>query len=344
MKIIRLGLYVVGIGLIAATMLFSLSTTVQDALLKRMVGAAFARTPEEPFDGLRVFMCGTSSPLPAPGRAQACVAVTAGEHLYVVDAGARSPQTFNLAGMPLTNLRGIFLTHFHSDHIAAIGDFNLLSWVAGRPEPLEIIGPVGVDEVAAGFNQAYAQDSSYRTAHHGEALLPPHLSQLRPRAVEPGVVLERDGLVVTAFAVNHEPVSPAFGYRFDYRGRSLVISGDTVADNSLRQAAEGADLLLHDAISLPIVQALEVGAQAAGLDRQATIFADIQTYHAPVKDVYELAEQANVGKLALYHFVPPPRNALFRQIFRRNAPSGVVFTEDAMRLDLPTGSKEIKVH
>lgn len=344
MNILRLAIGLVGSVVLAGSLLFAFSATVQDALLKGMIGAAFSRTPEEPLDGLRVFMCGTSSPLPAPDRAQACVAVTAGEHLYLVDAGARSPQTFNLAGVPLTNLRGIFLTHFHSDHIAAVGDFNLLSWVGGRPEPLEVIGPVGVDEVAAGFNQAYALDSTYRIAHHGEALLPPHLSQLRPRTVEPGVVLERDGLVVTAFAVNHEPVSPAFGYRFDYRGRSLVVSGDTVADDSLRQAAEGADLLLHDAISLPIVQAMEAGAREAGLDRQATIFADIQTYHASVKDVYALAEQANVGKLALYHFVPAPRNALLRRIFRRDIPSEVVFTEDAMRFDLPAGGKEIEVY
>ena len=344
MKIIQWGLYVVGIALLAASTLFSLSHSVQDALLKRMVGAAFSGAPEEPLDGLRVFMCGTASPLPAPGRAQACVAVTAGEHLYIVDAGARSPNTFNLAGMPLTDLRGILLTHFHSDHIAAVGDFNLLSWVACRPQPLEIIGPAGVDEVAAGFNQAYALDSAYRTVHHGENLLPAHLSPLRPRAVEPGVILERDGLVVTAFAVNHEPVSPAFGYRFDYRGRSLVVSGDTVANDALRQAAEGVDLLLHDVISLPIVRALEEGARAAGLHRQATIFADIQTYHASAKDVYALAEQANVGKLALYHFVPAPRNALFRRIFRRGAPSDVVFTEDAMRFDLPAGSKKIKVY
>lgn len=344
MNIIRLAIALAGSALLAAAALFTFSATVQDALLKRMIGLAFTRAPEEPFDGLRVFMCGTSSPLPAPDRAQACVAVTAGEHLYLVDAGARSPQTFNSAGMPLTNLRGIFITHFHSDHIAAIGDFNLQSWVAGRPEPLEVIGPMGVDEVAAGFNQAYAQDTSYRIAHHGEALLPPHLSQLRPRVVEPGVVLERDGLVVTAFTVNHEPVIPAFGYRFDYRGRSLVVSGDTVADDSLRQAAEGTDLLLHDAISLPIVQALEAGAKAAGLDRQATIFADIQTYHAATEDVYALAEQAKVGQLAFYHFVPPPSNALLRRIFRRNAPSDVVFTEDAMRFDLPAGSEEIDVY
>ena len=343
MKIFEMALYVVGFGLLAGTIVFSVSTTVQDVLLRGMVGAAFSRTPEEPLDGLRVFMCGTSSPLPAPDRAQACVAVTAGEHLYIVDAGARSPQTFNSAGVPLTNLRGIFITHFHSDHIAAIGDFNLQSWVAGRPEPLEVIGPIGVGEVAAGFNQAYAQDTAYRIAHHGEALLPPHLSQLRPRVIEPGVVLERDGLVVTAFTVNHEPVKPALGYRFDYRGRSLVVSGDTVVDDSLRQAAEGADLLLHDAISLPIVQAFEAGAREAGLGRQATIFADIQTYHAATEDVYALAEQANVGQLALYHFVPAPSNALFREIFRRNIPSDVVFTEDAMQFDLPAGSKKIKV-
>ena len=88
------------------------------------------------FDGLKITLCGTSSPLPAPGRAQACVAVETPEHLYLIDAGSGSAATANLAGIPTAKLRGILLTHFHSDHISDIGDFNLNSWVAGRPAPL----------------------------------------------------------------------------------------------------------------------------------------------------------------------------------------------------------------
>ena len=88
------------------------------------------------FDGLKITLCGTSSPLPAPGRAQACVAVETPEHLYLIDAGSGSAATANLAGIPTAKLRAILLTHFHSDHISDIGDFNLNSWVAGRPAPL----------------------------------------------------------------------------------------------------------------------------------------------------------------------------------------------------------------
>ncbi len=344
MKKLRLGLYVLLGVFAAAALLFLFSTRVQDALLERAIARVLAVAPDEPYDGLRVFMCGTSSPLPAPDRAQACVAVTAGEDLYIVDAGARSPHNFNLARVPLGNLRGLFLSHFHSDHIAALGDFNLLSWVGGREQPLEVVGPEGVAQVVRGFNQAYAQDAAYRTAHHGAALLPPHLFPMQSRTIQPGVVLDRDGLVVTAFEVNHEPVRPAVGYRFEYRGRSLVVSGDAVVDESMRRAVEGADLVLHDGISIPIVQALEAGALAAGLSRQAKIFEDIQTYHAPLRELYELAATGNLGKLGIYHFVPPPRNVLFDIILRRHAPADVLFTEDAMRIDLQAGSADINVH
>lgn len=341
----RIGWILAGIAVVGAAVLLALTGTRggQDFLLERLVRRGFSAAGEEPVDGLRVFMCGTSSPLPAAGRAQACVMITAGQNRYLVDAGAGSPLTVSLAGVPLDDLRAILLTHFHSDHIAAIGDFNLASWVAGRPQPLEIVGPGGVERVVAGFNEAFALDRGYRVAHHGADLLPPRLGVLQARTIEPGVVLEREGLVVTAFAVDHSPVDPAVGYRFDYKGRSVVISGDTVLVPELEKAARGADLVLHDAISLPIVQALEGGARATGRDRQARIFHDIQDYHASVASLSALAEAAGVKQLALYHLVPPPRSFLFARIFARDLPGEVIVTEDAMVFDLPAGSDEILV-
>jgi ribonuclease Z len=157
------------------------------------------------------------------------------------------------------------------------------------------------------------------------------------------VILDEDDLRITAFTVDHAPVTPAVGYRFDYRGRSVVISGDSVVTPTLVDAARGADLLLHDAISIPIIQALEKGAKAAGRDRQAKILHDIQEYHAPTSELGDLAEAADVHMLAVYHLVPPPRNFLMKKIFRRDLPDDAVITEDRMVFELPAGGDRIRV-
>lgn len=334
----------VALALAAAAWFFAGTRTGQDVLLERFAAAGPDRAATPRVEGLRVFMCGTSSPLGAPGRAQACVAVTAGDALYLVDAGTGSNDVMQFAGEPLQPLRAILLTHFHSDHIAGIADFNLASWVAGRPAPLRIVGPAGVERIAAGFNEAFALDRRYRVAHHGPELLPPELGVLEAEAVAAGIILEHDGLRITAFPVDHSPVEPAFGYRFDHGGRSVVVSGDTVVVETLRAAAQDADLLLHDALSLPIVRAAEARARQAGRTRQATILRDIQDYHAAVRDLPALAASADVGMLALYHLVPAPRNFLLERVFARDLPDDAVLTADGMVFELPPGTDAIHVH
>lgn len=316
----------------------------QDLVLARIAVATMSSDDEAaPYDGIRVFMCGTSSPLPAPDRAQACVAIAIGDRLYLVDAGAGSARVASLAGLPLQNLRAVLLTHFHSDHIAAVPDFNLNSWVAGRAEPLAVIGPEGVNDVVEGLNQAYALDRDYRVAHHGADLLPPELGIMQPIAIEPGVILDEFGLIVRAFLVDHAPIAPAVGYRFDYLGRSVVVSGDTIATASLEEASANADLLLHDAISVPIISTLAAAAATAGRDRPAKILHDILDYHASTTDLVGLAERAGVRQLALYHLIPPPQNMLMERMFRRGLPSSVLLTEDAMVFELPANSTAIDV-
>ena len=313
----------------------------QDWILERAATAVMQReSAMNQFDGLKVFMCGTSSPLPELGRAQACVAILAGEDLWVVDAGAGSALQATLGQLPLERLRAVLLTHFHSDHITALPEFNLNSWVAGRPAPLTVIGPVGVSEVVEGLNQAYSLDRSYRVTHHGAELLPPELGVMVAESIETGTVFDDGELTITSFQVDHAPVSPAVGYRFDYRGRSVVISGDAVVTDDLINAASGADLLLQDALALPIIQALE---NAAAGTRMETIFADIQDYHALTSDLSPLVGSEGVRQLALYHMVPPPQNGLFEKIFLRDAPDGTILTEDGMMFELPAGSDEIRM-
>lgn len=293
------------------------------------------------FEGLKVTLCGTSSPIPAPGRAQACVAIETPDHLFIVDAGSGSAATAQLANIPQAKLRGILITHYHSDHISDIGDFNLNSWVAGRQAPLLVIGPEGADRVVDGLNMAYELDRGYRVAHHGAALLKPELGVLQSRVIEEGIIIEQDGLKITAFEVSHPPIEPAYGYRLDYGGRSVVISGDSLVTEKIIEISNGADVVLHDAMSLQLVRGAESFARGAGNDRVATVLNDIQDYHASTADLSRLVDEAEVGQLALYHLVPAPRNAMAVAAFTNGVPEGAVITEDGMTFSLPSNSELI---
>ena len=203
---------------------------------------------------------------------------------------------------------------------------------------MAIFGPAGVSEVVDGLNKAYRLDLTYRVAHHGEELLPPNLGVMEAKLMEPGSVLKLGNLTITSFLVNHDPARPAVGYRFDYRGRSVVISGDTTITPGLIEAANGADLLLQDSLSLPIIKSLE---KASAGSRMEKILLDIQDYHAHTSDLSALLAQSGVRQLALYHLVPPPQNALFEKIFSRDLPQGTVLTRDGMVFELPAESEDV---
>jgi len=299
----------------------------RDPITMRLVERVAARNIQSTLldelpDGLHVGLCGAGSPLPDPLRSGPCVFVIAGEQLYVVDAGAGSVRTFPRMGVPAGEIDGIFLTHLHSDHIDGLGELEMQRWAnGGHAEPVPVYGPPGVGEVVAGVNRAYGPSRRYRVAHHGEAIVPSSGAGAvaRPfRAPEEGEslrVLERDGLVVTAFRVDHEPVDPAVGYRFDYAGRSVVISGDTKKSDNLQAFATGTDLLVHEALSARLVGALTRAAEAGGRPNLAKITRDILDYHATPVEAAEVAEGAGAGHLLYYHIVPPlliaPMEAVF---------------------------------
>src|SRR5207244_993551 len=210
------------------------SRGVQDAIVTRIAQRRIGRNMSGLLapDALRVLLCGTASPIPSPRRAEACTAVFAGGRMWIVDTGPGSWRTLALRRVRGEAIGAVFYTHLHSDHIGELGEFNLQTWAAGRPGPLRVYGPDGVTDLVHGFAQAYAADTRFRVAHHGAELLPPDRAAMIPIPVlldgaDAIRVLDEDGVVVTAFAVAHDPVKPAFGYRFDYGGRSVVLSGDT---------------------------------------------------------------------------------------------------------------------
>jgi len=263
-------------------------------------------------DGLHVVLCGAGSPLPDPDRSGPCVAIVAGESLYIVDAGSGASRSLSALHIPQGRIDGVLLTHFHSDHIDGLGELLLQRWINGaHSEPTPVYGPEGVEEVVGGFDRAYAQDARYRPAHPGERVAPPAGAggAARPFATPPdgegALVLDAGGLRITAFRVDHAPVSPAVGYRFDYGGRSVVVSGDTSRSANVVHFAQGADVLLHDALSPELVGLIEQAATNTGNPNVAKIAADIPGYHASPVEAAEVARDAQVGRLVLYHIVPP---------------------------------------
>jgi len=292
-------------------------------------------------DSLRVFVCGSASPMGISHRAQTCIAVLTPSHFYVFDSGAGSTANISRAGLPYARLQGVFLSHFHSDHISEVYELNLASWVNGRPKALQVYGPKGVRKVVSGINDTYELDIRYRVEHHGSDFLNPKLAKLKAETLRTGVVLEDGDLTVTAYAASHAPVEPALGYRIDYRGRSVVISGDSIVTAETRRIASKVDLLLHDALALPLVEATTKAATNAGLTRVAKIASDVMDYHASTDSLIDLNADIDAGIVAFYHLVPAPANMITTKIFERNLPENYLVANDGDWFEMPSDSATI---
>jgi len=310
----------------------------------------------EVFDGkaLRVILCGTSSPLPDPNRAKACTVVIAGDKAYVVDTGPESWEQMARMNFPGARIAGIFITHFHSDHIGDLGEFRMQTMVAGRNAMLPVYGPKGVKDIVAGFNLAYAEDAKLRLAHHGPAVINLAASPMEAhefgakfagKLTEEEVILEADDLKVTAFEVDHDPIRPAVGYRFDWKGRSVVISGDTALSPNMVENAKGADVLVSESLAANLIAIAQQTATTQGNPRVAKIMADIPDYHASPVEAAKMANDAGVKLLVYSHYVPSVQASLpayFAGVAAVRPADRWVAGYDGFRVDLPIGSSDIK--
>jgi len=270
---------------------------------------------------ITVVTCGTGSPLPSP-RAQSCLAVFVNGQFLLFDAGDRAQDSMEDLNLPVADIDAVFLTHFHSDHVADLGEVMSRSWILGRDQPLAVYGGQEVEQVVSGFNNVYAADDAYRIAHHGSDLFPAVRAATAVPIVEPGaqgsVVYEVDSVQVLAYSVDHSPVATALGYRIEYAGKVIAISGDTIDTPGLRALAAGADVLVSDVMNKAFVTEAECAFGRIFDPRLERIFRDIRAYHIDVLELAELAGNADVATLVMTHLVPSVEdpvqlNLLFRQ-------------------------------
>ena len=335
-----------------AVVLVRNSERVQDGLMKRAIAALMGTAQADlGGDNIDVVFCGTGSPMGGAGprgTAQSCVAVLLGDKFFLVDTGARSADKAAALRLPLERLDAVLLTHFHSDHIAALGDMHLNSWVRGRPSKLDVYGGPGVAQVVDGFNLAYGQDYTYRTGHHGEDYVPSSKAGLVAKTIQAdSVIYHEDGVKITAITVYHPPIEPALAFRFDYKGRSVLISGDTVKDDNLIAAAKNVDVLIHEVIQRDLVDLFVQALTDSGQGNLGKIIHDTHDYHASPVEAAQAANEANADLLVFYHYAPVPQNGLMDRIFMRGVDDirsdGVLAARDGTHIRLPANSDNISI-
>lgn len=216
---------------------------------------------------------------------------------YVVDCGYGVSKQLISVGVALNRVRYIFITHHHSDHNLELGPLFYNAWITGLPVRVDAYGPPGLTQMTRDFFNYLKFDIDTRIDDEGRAdprtLITPHEFD------KPGVVLTNDDVKVTTCLVRHPPIKQSYAYRFDAKDRSVVISGDTAYAPELAEFAKGADVLVHEVMYLPGIEAL-----LKRLPNAKRLREHLMAAHTLPEDVGKIAAQAGVKTLVLSHFVP----------------------------------------
>lgn len=309
-KVIFIILAVIGVLIIGKLLIdlvvssdFMIARTITQRNVRNQKVAEELLSPDQ----ISVVLVGTAGPM-SPDLAQQATAVFVNGQFLLFDVGDYAQKRMEQFNLPMEELDAVFLTHFHNDHIADLGEVMQRSYMLGREKDLVVYGPTGVEDIVNGFNLIYAADSDHRTEHHGEEVMPLEYQFATASEFDANsdevVVYEKDGVVVTAFKVLHPPIEPVFGYVIEFAGKKVVISGDTLVTDALARYSNGADLLVMDIMNYDLVTLMEDTFREIGDDELATIMYDIREYHPDVYDVAEMVQNQDVKRVALTHYAP----------------------------------------
>lgn len=317
----------------------ALGALVAAAALASSSGGALGQATPAAAEDFKVTLLGTGSPLPIMRRFGPGVLVQAGGKNLLIDCGRGVTQRLFQAGVKLGAIDALFVTHLHSDHVVGIPDLWLTGWLeaayAQRKGPFRVYGPAGTKGLMDNLERAY--DWDIRTRIADQNLAKENVATVTAEFAE-GVVYERDGVKVTAFEVDHGPlIKPAFGFRVDYGGRSVTVSGDTRFNENLIRHATGTDLLIH-----------QVAAVRDELLKNP-VYQVILDHHTKPDEAGVVFTRAGPRLAVYYHFVllgtpqvPPLTDKDVVEMTRKTYSGPLVVGEDLMSFRLTKDGVETK--
>jgi ribonuclease BN (tRNA processing enzyme) len=249
--------------------------------------------------GIRIVLLGTKGGprVGESGRSNPSTLIMINDIPYLVDCGYGTSKQLLSAGVALNRLRYVFITHHHSDHNLDFGPLLYNAWITGQPTRVDAYGPVGMNQLARDFFTYQKFDIDTRIEDEGRT--DPNTLVTAHEVSKPGVVMTNDDVKVSACLVRHPPIKQAYAYRFDAKDRSIVISGDTAYAPELAEFAKNADVLIHEVMYLPGIEAL-----LKRLPNAKRLREHLMAAHTLPEDVGKIAAQARVKTLVLSHFVP----------------------------------------
>ncbi|HTT13912.1 MAG TPA: MBL fold metallo-hydrolase [Burkholderiaceae bacterium] len=253
---------------------------------------------------------------------------------YVVDCGSGVSRQLAAAGVALNKLRFILLTHHHSDHNLEYGGLIYNAWATGLGSRIDAYGPPGLEDMTRAFFEYMKFDIDTRIADEGR----PDLRKLVAahdvvvEGARPVLVLQNDDVKITAITVRHPPIKHAYAYRFDTKDRSIVISGDTTYAPELAGFAQGADVLVHEVMYLPGLEAI-----LKRVPNATTLREHLLASHTVPEDAGKIAAAAGVKTLVLSHLVPGDDPSITDEMWtagvREHFKGRVVVGADLMEID-----------
>jgi ribonuclease BN (tRNA processing enzyme) len=231
------------------------------------------------------------------GRSNPSTLIMVNDVPYLVDCGYGTSKQLIAAGVALNRVRYVFITHHHSDHNLDFGPLLYNAWITGQPTRIDSYGPTGMNQLARDFFHYLKFDIDTRMADEGRP--DPNDLITAHEISKAGVVMTNDDVKVSASLVRHPPIKEAYAYRFDAKDRSIVISGDTAYAPELAEFAKDADVLVHEVMYLPAIDAL-----ISRLPNAKRLREHLMAAHTLPEDVGKIAAQANVKTVVLSHFVP----------------------------------------